>query len=37
MDNLVSLLTMLLASQVQPFRHTSTMSFMSLMTALFHV
>ena len=37
MDNLVSLLTMLSASQVRPFRHTSTLSSMSLMTALVHV
>ena len=32
MDNLVSLLTMLSASQVRRFRNTATMSSMSLMT-----
>ena len=32
MDNLVSLLRMLSASQVRRFRHTATMSSMSLMT-----
>ena len=37
MDNLVSLLTQLSDSQVRPFRHTATLSSMSLMTGLVHV
>ena len=37
MDNLVSLLTVMSASQVRPFRHTATLASMSLMTALANV